>query len=92
MEDNVSLDDRMSFIKVWNCRFGESSNGTITLDMSSLIRGGSLIDDKNWKTPTTGPFAATARYQKTPHGVLVQGSDQKISLMTESVAATLGMV
>ncbi len=89
MED-VSLEDLMSFMKVWNARFGNEGSGSF--DMSSLIRGGSLVKDENWKMPTTGPFAATARYQKTPHGILVQGADQKMSLMTESVAATLGMV
>jgi hypothetical protein len=89
MED-VGYEDLVNCIKVWNARFGDTCRETF--DCSSLSRGASLIDDTKWTLFSTGPFANVARYLKTPHGVLVQGKDQKISIMTESVAITLGAV
>ncbi len=89
MDSEVSLEDLMSFMKIWNGRCGDGVRGTF--DFASLVRGASVIDDSKWRLAKSGPMEGKARYQTTPHGVLVQGPDQKMSLMSEMVATSIGL-
>jgi hypothetical protein len=88
----VSLEDLMSAMAVWNGMHGaKMPAGGMSFDFAAVRRGTDLIPDLNWKTPSTGPMVGKCRYQRTPHGFVVQGADMRLSLMAESVATQLGL-